>query len=131
LISRCVVPDRSASSASRRAFARRSSSLAELVALTVDWIPPVAYFPPRIRVSNSSVRSPAKTRCMAVDEPRDHRATDRVDPRPFHPVRHLAGGSDPGDPIAVDDHGCVSDDAEHPAPRRVVRHELADAIDEH
>ena len=68
------------------------------------WIPPAAYFPPRIRASNSAVRSPANTRCVwlstnpGITAPAGRRRS--ADPRRLRARRRWI--ADPGDAIAVD-----------------------------
>ena len=92
---------------------------------------------------------------VRVDEPRDHRAAAGVDDldvgvpdaamlvalapvlalvAPSEVLGRVGGRADPRDAPVFDEHGGVADDAERPAfavARGVVRHQFADARDQH
>ena len=85
---------RAARRRSRRGGARSSSSVAARVAATVRRMPPAAYGVPAMRASNSSARSPPKTRCVWLSTKpgmtaRPPGIDDRDRPAPGSPRRSL------------------------------------------
>ena len=69
---------------------------------------------------------------VAVDEAGQRRAARSIHARSLDAVGHIGLRTDPRDPVTVDRHRGVVDDAEWAAVvRRIVRDELADVLDEH